>query len=104
LSDGFAASFSLPSTVSVKDGALSFIGFVSSTPLTSIQIDMPDAPQFNAIDNFTIAVTVAAVPEPGTLALLGVSLAGFGVMRRLRQRNSASTGLNRVPSPRLGTI
>jgi PEP-CTERM motif len=90
LSDGFSETFTLPSTVSIQSGALSFIGFTSATPLTFVRIDMPDAPNYNAIDNFTVAPPITAVPEPSALALLGMSLAGFRAIRRFRKAAEAA--------------
>jgi hypothetical protein len=80
LSDGF--TYSASSTSSTEGGALDFIGFTSTTPLTSITIDMPDIPDYNAIDNFTFAQSVNAAPEPSSLALLGAPLICLVLIRR----------------------
>lgn len=81
LSDGH--TFTATSNNSITGtGALDFAGFAASTPISSIQINMPDAPNYNAIDNFTFGS--GGVPEPATWAMLivGVAMIGFAARRR----------------------
>jgi hypothetical protein len=82
LSDGFSTIVSNDS--SILGGSLGFVGITSSTPLTSIQILMPDVPNYNAIDNFTFGTAgTSPVPEPGTFGLMATGLIGaVGVLRR----------------------
>ena len=44
------------------------------------------------IDNFSIATVAAAVPEPASIALLGIALLGLGVTRRRGGRASGCRG------------
>jgi hypothetical protein len=82
LSDGFSTTVS--NDLSVVGGSLGFVGITSSTPLTSITIEMPDVPNYNAVDNFTYGTAGASpVPEPGTFGLMATGLIGaVGVLRR----------------------
>lgn len=82
LSDGFSTTVSNNS--SILGGSLGFVGITSSTPLTSIQILMPDVPNYNAIDNFTYGTaSTSPVPEPGTFGLMATGLIGVvGALRR----------------------
>ncbi|WP_332741439.1 PEP-CTERM sorting domain-containing protein [Hydrogenophaga sp.] len=54
-------------------------------PLPDDGPGLPDTPT-NTGDAAQPVVVVAAVPEPGTLALLGVALVGVGALRRQRAR------------------
>jgi hypothetical protein len=55
------------------------IGYATLTAASSDYVVM---------DNFTMAAQVAAVPEPASLALLGMGVAGLLAARRRRQRPS----------------
>jgi hypothetical protein len=66
-----------------------FVGFTSTTPLTSVAITIPDGlDSFNQVflDNFAVG---AAIPEPRGLSMMLLGLAAlFAVVRH--RRNSAS--------------
>lgn len=60
---------------------LRFLGLISDTPFSSVTLSGSGAVVF---DNVSVASAppVNAVPEPGTLALVGGALMGVGVVRR----------------------
>jgi hypothetical protein len=77
---GAIGPITVTSTGSTQDGVLGFAGFVSSTPFNTVTLSMPDAPTYNAVDNFSYG---SSVPEPGSIALLGSGLLGVaGILRR----------------------
>jgi PEP-CTERM motif len=81
LSDG--TTMTISSSGSIAEGTLAFVGFTTTTPITSIVITLPDAPEFNAVDNFVYGSSGPTVPEPASLGLMLTGLLGAaGAARR----------------------
>lgn len=68
----------------LNNGNLMYVTLVSDVDFTGATLTFQNGEDQNdgwGIDN----VTIASVPEPGTLALLGLGLAGVGIARRRKQ-------------------
>jgi hypothetical protein len=78
LSDGTTQSFTPTSATN------SYRGFTTDMAITSMTIRNTSANSFVGLDNLTVgrALAPAVVPEPASLAIVGLGLAGLGVMRR----------------------
>lgn len=78
--DGFDFAFSDVFGKSLGSGGLFYISLYDGEGLDSFEIHSNDPNDGYGIDD----VTVGRVPEPGTLALLGLGLAGLGFSYRRR--------------------
>ena len=72
-------TFSLSST-----SATSFVGFVSDTTIQKIVLTSTGSNSYVTLANLVGGTTVAAVPEPGSYAMLLAGLGMLGLMLRRR--------------------
>lgn len=70
---------------SLASGSAFYVGIMSDVAISSLTFYTNDENDGFGIDN----VTVGTVPEPGTLALLGLGLVGMGVMKRRKSSDTA---------------
>lgn len=64
---------------------LDFFGVTSAVGFSSVVFELPDANNFNALDNLTLA-GLAAVPEPMTWAMLVLGFGAMGAAMRSQRR------------------
>ncbi len=75
LSDGTSTTFT-------PNNANTFRGVTTNIAITSLVLSAAGANTFAGLDNFFVGVSDAVVPEPASIALLGLGLAGVVAMRR----------------------
>ncbi len=72
-------SSALPIVAAPSEDVLLFSGGIhgSGAETYQVRVDVPDVPTFPHFSSFTLRQVPRPVPEPGTLALLGIALAGM---------------------------
>lgn len=81
-------------SVFTASGSISFVTLVDSSELTSLSTDIKVTGTYTTVNGTTTLVvpppsfTIAAVPEPSSMALLGIGMTSFLAFRRLFKRGT----------------
>jgi hypothetical protein len=73
----------------LEEGSGNGLTDISGARFQYIYISGEPAGSFNGNDDFRVSQVVGEIPEPGTLALFGIGLVGFGLARRRRKMTTA---------------